>query len=416
MYKMILLFLAALMFGLDSCSENPIQPIVDPSEPKADAGANQTINVGSYFIFDASKSSKGNGNKLSITWTQDNSNPLQLNLFSDSVFYVAATIEGTYKFSLVVNNGIKNSNPSKLTITVKPKQNSLFSDPVLEATVRIALNKQEGDWADADLMKIDSLKVSASVQNTNKKVSDLDGIEKCLNLKQLLVSLQSISDISPLVSLINLERLDIDQNNLITDGSPLSNLTKLKYLNISENKINNISVLKKLINLEYINVLWNPIADISVVSNFKMLREFMGTNLPITDLSVFSMCTNLEGIFLDFSKINDISAIKNLIKLQRLELSDNEITDISLLSNLKNLSLLWLGNNKIEDISVLQGLENLGSIILNNNKISDIAPLVNNKGLVAGTQIGLTGNPLNDKSINEYVPQLVNRGIIVYWQ
>ena len=36
-----------------------------------------------------------------------------------------------------------------------------------------------------------------------------------------------------------------------------------------------------------------------------------------------------------------------------------------------------------------------------NNKITDILPLVKNSGLGKGDFVGLTGNPLNEKSVNE---------------
>ncbi len=416
MKKSILILATALLFTLNSCKENPVQPVIDPTEPVADAGVNQTINVGSYFVFDASKSSKGTGKTLTITWGQDSNNPMKLILFSDSVFSIAATKEGIYKFNLVVNNGIKDSKPSELIITVKPKTNSLISDLVLEATIRIALNKQVSDLTDTDLLEIDSLKVSLSVQNTNNKVSDLHGIERCKNIKQLLLSLQSITDVSPLSSLTNLERLDIDQNHDLSDISALSTLTRLRHIDLANINITDISPLSNMLNLEYINIELTKVKDISVITNFKKLKEFWGTQLPITNLSLFSDLKDLDLLFLVFSQLDDISAIRNLTNLKQIEISENHISDITPLAQLHELITLRITDNHIKDISPLQGLSKLTDIWLSRNKIEDIKPLVDNTNLVNGTDIMLDGNPLNEKSINEYIPQLRARGIIVYWQ
>jgi len=40
---------------------------------------------------------------------------------------------------------------------------------------------------------------------------------------------------------------------------------------------------------------------------------------------------------------------------------------------------------------------------------------VNNKGLGAGDVVELYGNPLNEKSIIEYIPALRARGVNVFW-
>jgi len=50
---------------------------------------------------------------------------------------------------------------------------------------------------------------------------------------------------------------------------------------------------------------------------------------------------------------------------------------------------------------------------LGNNSIVDISPLVANSGLSEGDTVYLRGNPLSDTSLNEYIPQLEERGVKV---
>lgn len=72
-----------------------------------------------------------------------------------------------------------------------------------------------------------------------------------------------------------------------------------------------------------------------------------------------------------------------------------------------------MSNNQIDNISSLSNLPNLQTLLLHWNQIIDIEPLILNPGINSGDVIILTGNPLNDISINNYIPNLVARGVIV---
>ena len=69
--------------------------------------------------------------------------------------------------------------------------------------------------------------------------------------------------------------------------------------------------------------------------------------------------------------------------------------------------------NEISDVSVLSSLTKLAYLDLHRNKISDVAPLATNTGLGSGDQVDVTGNPLNDASINTHIPALQNKGVDV---
>jgi len=102
-------------------------------------------------------------------------------------------------------------------------------------------------------------------------------------------------------------------------------------------------------------------------------------------------------------------------KLKKIYFNYNQIEDISPLANLTKLTFLYLDYNQIEDISVIENLVNLIRLRLRHNKIKDILPLVNNKGLGPGDYVSLSGNPLNEISINTYIPLLEERGYIVFY-
>jgi len=114
-------------------------------------------------------------------------------------------------------------------------------------------------------------------------------------------------------------------------------------------------------------------------------------------------------------QINDINPIKNLINLKKIYFDNNQINDISPLIKLTQLERLYLADNQIVDISALENLVNLTNLRLWNNHFTDILPLVNNSGLGEGDYVGLSDNPLSEISINEYIPTLIARGVIVHW-
>jgi len=90
----------------------------------------------------------------------------------------------------------------------------------------------------------------------------------------------------------------------------------------------------------------------------------------------------------------------------RLNLDNREITS---LASLRKLQQLNLSENQITDISVLQRLDLLGYINLEDNQIIDIKPLVDNSGIGVRDNIYLKGNPLNEVSLDTYVPALEKR-------
>jgi len=370
MKNIIIVPLIILMLFFCSCDENSVEPI-DMDEPIADAGTEQTINLGSYFILDGTKSIKGNGASLSYTWTQDANNPEEVFIWGDSIMYQAVKTAGTYKYTLTVNNGIKKSKPAEIIITVNQRSSMLITDIILEAEIRFLLKKQTGYLTTEDLLSIDSIYVGRGLYRKSRVYSVL-GLENCTNLRVLIASLQTIADLTPLSNLKKLTRLQLDQNYRLKDISPLANLTQLKYLDIFCTGVLSISELKNLINLEYINICMAPITNISVVSNFTKLKEFWAFDLPITDLSVFS--------------------------------------------NLSELELLYIAGGNIKDISALQNLSKLKYINLWENKVEDIKPLVDNSSFTGSERcVELDDNPLNDASINEYIPALQARGVFVYW-
>ena len=170
-----------------------------------------------------------------------------------------------------------------------------------------------------------------------------------------------------------------------------SDLERITKLDARERDISDFTGLEYCVNLWWLDLGINDTSDIS----------------PLSSL------TNLEEVYLGGNSISDISPLAGLAKLNELYLGDNNISDLSVLSGLNNLEWLSLTNNNISDISVLAGLINLEGIHLTNNNISDISALVENSLFAEGDTVWLLYNPLSTTSIDDYIPQLEARGVIV---
>ncbi len=92
--------------------------------PVANAGTNQTVNVGANVQLDGSASSDPNGNPLTYQWTQTGGPAVTLSSTTAvKPTFTAPASPTTLTFQLVVNNGQMSSAPSTVTITVNAATN-----------------------------------------------------------------------------------------------------------------------------------------------------------------------------------------------------------------------------------------------------------------------------------------------------
>ncbi|MCL5266512.1 MAG: leucine-rich repeat protein [Bacteroidetes bacterium] len=395
--------------SLMSC-QHVTQP--DSRTPVANAGPDQVARVGQYVILDGSSSTRGAGDTLIYKWTVSETNPAYVYVDASNPRPTPGLSQtGKYTFRLVVNNGISDSAPSDVVVTVNPWDETLFSDPNLELSVRYALKTPNANITDNMLLGIDTLYNYSSYY----KIGSLNGIEKCKSLVVLGMSDQSIADISSLSGLTSLQSLSLDQNRVIADIAPLANLINLQKLNLQSNNISDISPLKDLTKLTFLNLMTNPITDISELRNMTELEQLWLDYSHLTGTSVVSGFTKLNILWMTDCDLTDISFVSTLSNLHLLHIGGNHVSDISVVANCTQLERLYMDRNEIVDITALKKLTNLNLLDLGYNKITNIQPLVDNTGLGEGDAITLTGNPLDSISINQYIPQLKSRGVAVFY-
>ncbi|NKB66056.1 MAG: hypothetical protein GKR89_03240 [Candidatus Latescibacteria bacterium] len=157
----------------------------------------------------------------------------------------------------------------------------------------------------------------------------------------------------------------------------------------------------------------NQLADIGPLALLTELERLDLTNNQLVDATPLAQLENLELLYLSGNRIADVGPLGQLTNLEFLYLGGNQLADIRSLVQLKNLKKIHLGYNQITDLTPLSSLTKIESFRLNHNQIRDIAPLVANPGLAEGDFLNLEHNPLGDRALNEQIPALQARGVIV---
>ena len=287
-----------------------------------------------------------------------------------------------------------------------------FTDPDLETAIRNKINKPDGYIYKSDLTSITNL------QAPNSNIDDLSGIENLVNLEILNLGIEevngswvnsnSISDLTPLANLTNLNELLLYRNN-ISDLSPLSNLTNLTRLSADFNSITNITPLKNLTSLTRLDLRDNSISDISDLSNLTNLTSLDLSINNISNITSLGSLVNLEWLAITENSITDISNLSSLTRLNKLYIYLNQIDDVTPLASCTSLLQLDIGDNNISDISSLSTLTNLEGFYFESNPLTNIEVLsqLNNLSQVRMYNIDF------DTGSRQVIDELKNEGVTV---
>jgi internalin A len=127
-------------------------------------------------------------------------------------------------------------------------------------------------------------------------------------------------------------------------------------------------------NITGISIIRNDLKEIpkTISENATHLNFLTSLNLSsnkISDISSLKELANIQFLYLMINKISDICPLKDLKKIQVLWLNSNQIINIAFLKDLKNIQKLWLFANEISDISQLKELKKLQNLSLGSNPI-----------------------------------------------
>ncbi|KAI9140723.1 hypothetical protein BKA69DRAFT_1029249 [Paraphysoderma sedebokerense] len=224
---------------------------------------------------------------------------------------------------------------------------------------------------------------------------------------RLDVSNKEISTIDALAEFPHLRYIDLSNNKIATLIPGLTVQDHLLSLNLSHNKLQEISkeVFLKKAYLQQVNFSANEItgSDLSTWMNLKWV------NLNKNKLQ--------ELFFLEAPELAHIEARENQLtstasinapQLKALYLAKNDITGIQGLHHLEKLERLHLRDNKVEKLDGFgERMKNLTYLNLRNNKITDFKELNKLKCISSLRELALQDNPISGQ--DDYRLQVIFR-------
>ncbi|AEX51733.1 putative surface protein [Rahnella aquatilis CIP 78.65 = ATCC 33071] len=276
--------------------------------------------------------------------------------------------------------------------------NVTIPDPALNELLHVACDVPLGTPLTSD-----DLASLSTLDASNSGITDLEGMQYCINLLNLNLSDNEIKDTTPLIGLTLLISLNLSENlNLLDEAvQKLSSLINIQNLILTQSMIQSVnfaSNMTKLINLDasrcldlidlhgisYLPALAvldlsdsKQITDISALSTLPNLVYLELTQCPfISNMEVLGKITSLTELIIIQCGETNISYLNTLSNLENLNFKDNFVSDISFVSNLHKLNYISFTNNKVSDLTPLKQLTLLETFIAPENLITTLSPIL----------------------------------------
>ena len=207
-----------------------------------------------------------------------------------------------------------------------------------------------------------------------------------------------VSDIGPLADLLPILWEIVLTDTLVSDITPLGDLSTLECLFLVGTLVSDIRPLASLSSLEWLELGGTPVSDIRPLANLSSLQQLGLWRTEVSDIEPLTNLSSLEWLALGATQVSDIGPLANLSSLEWLALWGTEVSDIGPIANLSSLEQLYLSSTPVRDIEPLANLSALEQLDLRDTLVSDIGPLEN---LPALKWVNLSGTPISASAIEE---------------
>ncbi|XP_029902290.1 leucine-rich repeat and guanylate kinase domain-containing protein [Myripristis murdjan] len=232
--------------------------------------------------------------------------------------------------------------------------------------------------------------VASGLSNLGRAASGL----QCLYQFRSLPG-HNLSDVSILCNCVHVQKLELSHNK-IKDLSCVSHMPSLIILDASHNELSDFFGFQPPKNLKEVNFSHNHMTKMKDLSAFSSLCKLELDYNSFSEISGLEQCCSLTHLSLAHNKISRISGLDSL-PLKNLCLRGNQLETTEGLENLKCLQVLDLSKNCITSLSGLRNLHLLDSLNLESNLISEIKEATHIHDLLLLRDFNLKGNPVQDQ-------------------
>jgi len=198
--------------------------------------------------------------------------------------------------------------------------------------------------------------------------------QKKLNLTDSI----QLSDIKNIAAL---EELDLSGNTYIRDLEPLSRLSALRILNISNTSLTDLSQVRNLTELEELNISNTAISDISSLRYSDKLMKLVMNNTLVSDVSVFEKLASMNHLEMEATPVNDLTAVSSMVDLHNLDVKNSKVTNLQPIELLVNVEELRISGTSITDLNPLKAYKNLSVLYIDSTQVADLVALSGLTGL-----------------------------------
>ena len=188
-------------------------------------------------------------------------------------------------------------------------------------------------------------------------------------LKEIsLAGNKDISSIEPLSKLSSLKNVNLS-NTLVSDLMPLRNLNGLENLDISGTPVTSLDPLRYNNNIKSLKLKKTQILSLDLVAGFSLLEVLDFSNTLVKDLLPLKDLTSLKDLRFSGTKVTDLQPISGLTSMEIFYFTDVQVSDITPLKNFSNLQLVFFDNTKVSSLSALDNLAALKKIYCDKTSI-----------------------------------------------
>ncbi|PIK38204.1 hypothetical protein BSL78_24957 [Apostichopus japonicus] len=260
----------------------------------------------------------------------------------------------------------------------------------------------EVDLHSRALAKIENLSKFTKLKTLDlscNRISEIENLNQNKELKELKLYDNKISEIKGLESLDDLCHLQLQHNRIRKIGDGLKSKKRLKILRLDSNHLEMIESreLAPLSALVSLDVSFNKLQDISSINTLSVLEEFNASHNRLEVVADIGRCKKLKEVNFSSNKLRDISGLGGVQSLLVLSLADNLLTNNSLkaLSKLQCLQYLDCSGNKLCNLSTFPDqFPRLEVLLVARNKLDNIEKLLCLQKCSYLTEIILEDNPV----------------------
>ncbi len=152
-----------------------------------------------------------------------------------------------------------------------------------------------------------------------------------------------------LQSIIDLEEIVIEPQNIVYTLEPITQMTFLKKLIVNNNQIQDLSPLSDKYFLEVLSVSGNPVDNILPLSHLTLLKDLNIENTPVNELTPIESLEHIKVLNISGTSIRNLKPIAKFNELEDLSIVNTSIKNIEALGGLNSLKHLKAYKTKIKE-------------------------------------------------------------------